>query len=85
MKKILFAILMILSSSLYGQETIGRYKMDYASKEFTVDASPYPQTRFNPNKMKTKNKKTHSCNYILTAENGIRVIKCLSCGNTNPI
>jgi hypothetical protein len=39
MKKILFAILMILSSSLYGQETIGRYKMDYASKEFTVDAT----------------------------------------------
>jgi hypothetical protein len=39
MKKFLFAISMLLSSYLYGQETIGKFKMDYASKEFTVDAT----------------------------------------------
>ncbi len=39
MKKLLFAILMIFSSSLYGQETIGKYWMEYDSKHFDVEAT----------------------------------------------
>jgi hypothetical protein len=27
----------------------------------------------------------HECNYILTADHGNRVLKCLKCGNVNPI